>query len=153
MIRQFTRSEPLQAFKLAAILIVLFVATAGIFGYIPSLGLKSLFLIVVLGLLLGLVVIGETLIIAVGAIGSRESIRDQIESRPTYIVIRTLEVACVILPAGGFVYLISTIPEGPMAGPGAIGLLFIITGLGTMPMAGSLIRVLSEVYYFRQDGR
>ena len=115
--------------------------------------MKSLFLIVVLGFVLGLIVIGETLIIAVRAIESGESIANQIESQPIYVVIRTVEVASVILPAGGFVYLISTISEGPMAGPGAIGLLFIITGLGTMPMAGSLIRALSEVYYFRQDGR
>ena len=78
---------------------------------------------------------------------SGKRVRDQIASRLMYIVIRTLEVVCVIIPAGGFVYRIGAIPEGPMAGPGAIGLLFIMTGMAILPMVGSLSRPVTEAYY------
>lgn len=153
MIRPFARSQPLQAIKLTSILVVLIVASAGTYGVISSLGLSSLFLIVVLGFLLGLIIIGETLLSTIRAVESGESIRDQVTSRPMSVVFRTLEFASVVIPAMGLVYLINSIPEGPMAGPGAIGLLFIITGLGMMPMGGSLMRSLFEVYNFRQNGR
>jgi hypothetical protein len=149
MLRQFARSQPLQAIKLTAILIVLPVA-AGICGIIPWGGVSSLFLVVVLGFLVGLLIIAETLVVGVRVLKSTASIRDRIDAESAYVALRTLEVASVIIPAGGFVYLISRIPEGPMAGPGAIGLLFIITGLSLMHIAGGLIRTMSEVYYFQQ---
>ena len=150
MIRQFARAQPLQAIKLAAILIVLPVAAAGIYGIIPSGGLSSLFLVVVLGLFLGILSIAEAFFVGVRVLDSTASIRDRIGSEPTYVALRTAEVASVIIPAGGFVYLLRRIPEGPMAGPGAIGLLFVLTGLSLLPIAGGLIRTIAEVYYFQQ---
>ena len=150
MLHQFARSQPLQASKLAAMLIVSPIAAAGVYGIMPSGGLSSLFLVVVLGFLVSLLIIAETLVVGVQVLESSVSIRDRIDAEPVYVALRTLEVATVIIPAGGFVYLISRIPEGPMAGPGAIGLLFILTGLSLVPIAGSLIRTMAEVYYFRQ---
>lgn len=150
MLHQFARSQPLQTIKLAAILIALPVAAADIYGIIPWGGVSSLFLVVVLGFLVGLLIIAETLVVGVRVLKSTAPIRDRIDAKPAYVALRTLEVASVIIPAGGFVSLISRIPEGPMAGPGAIGLLFILTGLSLLPIAGSLIRTIFELYYFQQ---
>lgn len=81
-----------------------------------------------------------------------ESMGEQIGARPVSVGLRTVEVAGVLIAAGGFGYLLSIIPDGPMGGPGAIGLMFIVTGLGLIPQEECLIRTGAESSYFDPGG-
>lgn len=148
---QFVRTSPLQAGKLAAIVATLLFAAGGIFGVIPDEGLTGLFAIVTLGIVLVLVVAAETLLAGYRSVGTDSSLTEQFADGRPYTVARAIEVISVVLSAGGFVALVATLPDEPPAGPGAIGLLFILAGLGLVILGGSFLRTLTEYYYRRND--
>lgn len=148
---QFIRAKPVQACKLVAIVVTLLFAAGGVFGVIPNQGLNSLFLSILVGLGLALVITVETLLAGYRSIDTDDSPTDQVANRPMYRVVRAIEVVSVLVSAGGFIVLIGMLPEGQMAGPGAIGLLFIITGLALLVLVGSLIRTVTEYYNYRQN--
>lgn len=121
----------------------------GLYGLLPVSGLTALFLVVFLSIGLAVVVTAETLLAGYRAIASGRSLSEQATDGQWYPVVRAVEVASVVLWAGGFAYLLSLIPDGPMAGPGAIGLLFMLSGISSVLLGGSLFRALSEYYYYR----
>ena len=150
MALQFVTARPLQAGKLAATVVTILFGVAGISGILPNQGLTSLFLVVLLSIGLAIVVTGETLLVGYRVIATGRSLTDQFDEGELYPITRAIEVASGIVWAGGFVYLVSIIPEGPMAGPGAIGLLFMMAGISLVILGGSLLRTLSEYYYYRR---
>lgn len=151
MIRDFLRAEPLQAGKLAAIVLTLLFAVGATYGYIPGQGFIGLFLVVLLSFALAFVIAVETVLTGYRSIRTTDSLLVQVADRPAYAVVRAIEVASVVVWAGGFMYLISTIPEGPMAGPGAIGLLFMMVGVALVNLGGSLLRTLAELFFHHRS--
>jgi ABC-type polysaccharide/polyol phosphate export permease len=147
---QFIRDKPVQACKLITIILTGLFVTGGVFGLIPNQGLNSLFSVVYVSIGLVLVITAETLLSGFRSVGTDSSLADQFNNRPTYIVVRVIEILGAILSVGGLIFVIAMLPEGPMAGPGAIGLLFIVAGLGALLLAGSLIRTVTEFYYYRR---
>lgn len=148
---QFVTARPLQAGKLAAIVATLLYAVAGVYGILPNQGLTSLFLPVLLSIGLAIVVTGETLLVGYRVLATEMSRSDPFHQGRLYPMARALEVASVIVWVAGFISLISIIPEGPMAGPGAIGLLFLMTGISLVMVGGSFIRTLCEYYFYRRS--
>lgn len=145
------RGKPVQASKLGVIVATLLFAMAGVYGVLPGQALTGLILVVFLSFVLAVVITGETILAGYRLIGTSRSLTEVLGDRPMYTIVRAIEVACTILWAAGFAYLISTIPEGPMSGPGAIGLLFMMAGIGLLILGGGLIRSLSEYYFYREN--
>jgi hypothetical protein len=145
----FHRSEPVQAAKLASIVVTLVLATAGFVGLLPGQSVGSLFLVPLLALVLVAVVTAETLLWSYRALRSDDTPSDRLRNRPAYALVRAGEAGVAALAAGSFVFVLWSLPDGPMAGPGAIGLLFVVVGLGLLVVAGCLVRTLTEYYYVR----
>jgi hypothetical protein len=59
-----------------------------------------------------------------------------------HVVAPAIEIAVALVSVGGLAYIAVTLPDGPIAGPGAVGLLFIIADPGLLTLAGSLIHAL-----------
>ncbi|MEF8840267.1 MAG: hypothetical protein V5A62_01390 [Haloarculaceae archaeon] len=148
---QFVRAKPVQACKLGVIVAVLLFAAGGVFGVIPGRGLTDLFLVVGLGVVLVLVVAAETLLAGYRFTRTDTALPDRLTDRPIYTVARAIEAVSVVLVAGGFVLFVTELPDEPPAGPGAIGVLFVVAGLGVVVLGGSLVRTLAEYYYHRRD--
>lgn len=148
---QFFRVKPVQTVKLVAIIVTLLFAAGGVFGVIPGQGFNGLFGILFLSIGLTLVITAETLLAGYRSIGAGLSLTDQFAERQLYTAVRALEVVSAIVAVGGLVVLIARLPDEPPAGPGAIGLLFIVTGLGLVILGGSLVRTLTEYYYYRRN--
>lgn len=149
---QFVRAKPLQACKLAAIVVVLLFTGGVLSGFVPGRGPTSLFLVPVLALAVAVAVAAETLLAGYRSARTGGSPTDRFAARPLYAVVRAGEVLLVVLSVGAFVFVVSSLPDGPMAGPGAIGLWFLVVGLGLLVLAGSLVRTLTEYYYQRRSG-
>lgn len=149
MAARFPRAKPLQAGKLAAIVLTLPIAGAVIFGVVPYPGVLGLFLLPLLGLGLVAVVVAEALSAGYRWVHGGRPATGWLGDRPVYWVVRALEVVAAVLPVAAVVFVVATIPDGPMAGPGAIGLWMIVVGLAVLVVVGSLVRTLAELYYHR----
>lgn len=149
MSRPFVRAEPLQAGKLAAIVAVLVFAVGGYFRLIPGQQLAAFLLVTVSGLGLALVVTAETLLAGYRAIRTAESRSRRFDVRPAYTAVRAGEAVVALLAAGVFIVTIDALPDEPMAGPGAFGLLLFGVGLGLSILVASLVRTVVEYYSHR----
>lgn len=149
MTRQFLRAKPLQACKLVAIAVVVPVGVAVFVGLLPTADVGMLFLLPLLALALVFVVTAETLVAGVRLVSAGGSLTDRFGERPVYAVVRAAEVLAVLLSVGVFASVLSLIPSGPMAGPGAIGLWMLMVALGVVVVAASLVRAVTEFYYYR----
>lgn len=148
----FVRTKPLQALKLVAIVTTSVFAAAGVAGYVPSRGFIGLFLIVALALGLALVIVLETIRSSYLALVSSESLSELMLGRPLYSAARVIELLSAVFSIGGIWILIASIPDGPMAGPGAIGLLFLLTRRSLVVLGGSFVRTLVEIHEYRRPG-
>lgn len=145
----FIRNRPLQALKLGSVLGILAFGLAGFTGLLGGRGLDVLLYLTFFPMVLSLVVAGEALLA-----GSRLSRTDdsiaRLAHRPRYTPVRAIEVIVTVAAPGTFYLLIVEI-GGEVAGPGAIGLLFIGIALGLLAFAAVLLRTLVEYYYHRRD--
>lgn len=153
MFRQYFEARPLQAGKLLAILAILVFSIGAIIGLVPGVEITSLFLVPVLSIALAILIIAETVLAGYRSLRTDRSVTDWVADKPVYATIRAVEVLAVGLSGGAFVYVIDSIPNGPMSGPGAIGLFFIVLGIAAVILGASLLRSLSEFYYYRQTTR
>lgn len=151
MVRQFLRTQPLQACKLAAIIVVVSISVAVFGELVSNPNVMSLFLVPLLGLGLVLVIGVETLLASYRFIRSGESLTDRLLARPVYTLVRGVELVLALLGVGLFIAVIVALPPGPMAGPGAIGLWMITVGLGVLVVGGSLVRTFAEYYRYRSS--
>lgn len=149
MSARFARVSPLQAGKLASIVVVLPIGAAVFFGLVPYPGVLGLFLLPLLGVGLTVVVVVEALITGYRSLRAGRPITGWLSDCPVYGVVRAGEFVAAVLPVAALAYLLGTLPDGPMAGPGAIGLWMIMVGLALVVVVGSLVRTLSEYYYHR----
>lgn len=146
----FVAARPLQACKLVALLGGLGFAAIGFFQVVADLQLAALLFVPVLGFGVCLVVAVETLVAGYRLSRADEPATARATARPVYTVVRVGEAAVAVLAVAGFVALIASIPEGPMAGPGAIGLALVLFGIGVVVIAVSLVRTLAEYVYHRR---
>lgn len=145
----FIRDHPLQALKLGAVLGILAFALAGVVGLLPGGGFDGLLYLAFVPMGLSLVVAGETLL-AGYRLARTDNPAARFTARRRYTTIRVLEVIVTIGAPAAFYTLIVQI-GGEVAGPGAIGLLFIGIALGLLAFAAVLLRTLAEYYYHRHD--
>jgi sterol desaturase/sphingolipid hydroxylase (fatty acid hydroxylase superfamily) len=141
---------PLQAGKLAAIVLVLLFSAGVFFELVPAGSITALLVVPVLALGLALVVAAETAVAGYRTLRDGERLTDRLAARPTYSVVRAGEVVAALLPVVAFALVVAALPAGPMAGPGAIGLMFVVVGLALVVFGGSLVRTLAEYYYHRR---
>lgn len=149
MALEFARRRPLQAAKLAAIFVIVPVALGVIYGIVPHQGTTSLFLIPLLSIALALVVFAETLFVGYRYLRVDGLQFDRSATGWVYLFVRLGEFVVVLASGVAFALIIRVIPEGPMAGPGAIGLWMLLVGLSLVVVIGSLVRTLTEYYYVR----
>lgn len=147
---QFARAKPLQACKLAAIVVVVPVGAAVFFGVVPYRGLLGLFIVPLLALGLVVTVTAETLLAGYRQVRTDRSLIDRLAEGPLYSTVRTVEALAAVLAVGAFAFVLGTLPDGPMAGPGAIWIWFVVVGLGLLVLAGSLVRTLVEYVVHRR---
>lgn len=148
---QFARAKPLQVGKLAAIVVALLFSAGAFFGLVPAESVTALFVVPLLALVLAVVVVAETAFAAYRTVRTGGTVVDRLASRPVYSVVRAVEVVAALLSVGAVALVLAALPPGPMAGPGAIGLMFIVVGLALLVLAGCLVRTLAEFYYHRRD--
>lgn len=145
----FVRSNPLQALKLGAVLGVLGFGVAGVAGLLPGRGLGSLLVLAFFPMGLAVLVAAEALH-AGYRLARLDERGDRLRERPWYTAVRAIEVVVTILAPAAFYVLIVQI-GGEVAGPGAIGLLFVGIALGLVAFGGVLLRTLVEYYYHRRS--
>lgn len=151
MVRQFVAARPLQASKLGAVSAVLAFGVLGFFRIVPGQQLTALLLVPLASIVLALVVAAETLIAGYRTVSDGRSATERVRARPGYTVVRTVEAAAAILTVAGIAGLITAIPDEPMSGPGAIGLLFVMVALGLLALAATLVRTAVEYYDYRRE--
>lgn len=149
MALQFARDKPLQALKLGSVIALVLFAIAGFVGFLPGQGLNGLLLLAFFPMLLAAVVAGEALL-AGYRLASADYPTARLTASPGYTVIRAIEVVVTVVAPGTFYVLIVEIGS-EVAGPGAIGLLFIGIVLGSLAFGAVLLRTLAEYYYHRRD--
>ena len=149
MLRQFLARKPLQASKLAAVLAVLLFGTLGFFRVVPDRQLTALLAVPFVGFALALVVLGEALVAGSRLVSTDAPATARIDDRPVYTTVRVIEVVAALLTIGGIAGTIASVPESPLPGPGAIGLLFITAGFGLLVLGATLVRTSVEYYVVR----
>jgi hypothetical protein len=151
MPRQFLAEKPLQASKFCFVVAVLAVGLVGVSGVVPGRGLDTLLLVPVASFALALVVAGETLVAAYRVARADDPPTAQLAARPGYTVVRAFEAVAAALVVGGIAGTLATLPDEPIPGPGAIGLLFAFVALGLLVLVASLVRTTTEYVYYRRE--
>ena len=149
--RQFLVEKPLQAIKSLLVVLVLVFGLLGFSRVVPGRQLDALLLVPVAGFALALVVTGETLVAAYRVARAEDPPTARLAARPAYTVVRAVEAGAAVLAVGGIVGIITTLPDEPPPGPGAIGLLFVFGALGLLVLVASLVRTAVEYVYYRRS--
>lgn len=147
----FYSTHPLQAAKLAAVVGTLAFGVLGVYRVIPGQQLAALLAIPGVSLCLAAVVAAETLVAGIRAVRTETTASDRLTASPAYTAVRAVEAVAALFTVGGTVAVVGRVPDGPMSGPGAMGLLFVVVGLGLAVLGGTLLRTLVEYYYHRRD--
>lgn len=143
----FIRDKPLQALKFAAVIGALTFGVASLIGVLPGDGLTGLLYLAFVPMLLAVVVGAEALFSGHRLVGTDDPVA-RFRARRVYTAIRGIELIVTVGAPATFYVLIGQI-GGEVAGPGAIGLLFIGIALGLFAYASVLLRTLVEYYYHR----
>jgi hypothetical protein len=147
---QFARARPLQAGKLAVVLVALLFSAGVYLGVVPLQSVTGLFVVPVLALVLAVAVAVEALSAGYRRVRDGGPLTERLADRPAYALVHGGEVAVAVLAVGAFAAVLAALPDGPMAGPGAVGLFFLMVGLGLLILGASLVRTLTEYYYYRR---
>ncbi|MBX0322339.1 hypothetical protein EGH21_04755 [Halomicroarcula sp. F13] len=150
---QFHRAKPLQAAKLTAVVLTLLYSAGVYLRVIPSERITTLFLVPLLALLLALVVTGEALCAGYRAARTDGPVTETLTANPGYAVVRFVELGTAVVAVAAVAVVVASIPAGPMAGPGAVGVFLLVVGLGLLVLLGGLLRSLTELYRHRQSAR
>ncbi|QIO21158.1 hypothetical protein [Haloarcula sp. JP-L23] len=153
MLRQFHRAKPLQAAKLTAIVLTLLYSTGVYLRIVPSERITTLLLVPLMALALALTVIGESLYAGYRAARTDGPVVEALTERPGYAFVRAVELGTAVVAVAAVVVLIASIPAGPMAGPGAVGVFLLVVGLGLLVLLGGLLRTLTELSVTRGSDR
>jgi hypothetical protein len=149
--RRFLAEKPLQVSKFCFVVGVLAVGLVGFFGLVPGRGLDALLLVPFASFALAVVVAGEALLAAYRVVRADDPPTARLAARPGYTVVRAVEAVVAVLAVGGVVGTLAALPDEPMPGPGAIGLLFAFAALGLLVLVASLVRTAAEYVYYRRE--
>lgn len=144
----FIRDEPLQALKLTAVIGALAFGLASLMGVLPGQGLNGLLYLAFFPIILAVVVGAEALLTGY-RLARADDPAVRLTTRRGYTAIRAIELIVTVGAPVIFYVLIVQI-GGEVAGPGAIGLLFVGIGLGLLAYASVVLRTLAEYYYHRK---
>jgi hypothetical protein len=144
----FIYEKPLQALKLTAVIGALAFGVSSLIGVLPGQGLNGLLYLAFFPIILAVSVGAEALLT-----GYRVAVAEDPTLRLTikraYAAIRGIELI-VTVGAPTIFYMLIVQFGDEVPGPGAIGLLFIGTGLALLAYASVVLRTLTEYYYFRK---
>lgn len=145
---KFLSEKPLQAIKLTAVIGALTFGLASLIGLLPGQVLNGLLYLTFFPIILGVIVGAEALLT-----GYQLAVADDpatwATTRRWYKAIRAIELVGAVGAPTTFYVLIVQI-GGEVPGPGAIGLLFIGTGLAFVAYTSVLLRTLTEYYTLRK---
>ena len=144
----FFQAKPLQALKFTVVTGALAFAFASFIGIIPGQGLNGLLYLAFFPIILA-VVVGAEALLAGYRLARTDDAAARLTARRGYTAIRAIELVVTVAAPGIFYILIVQI-GGEVAGPGAIGLLFIGLALGLLAYGAVLLRTLVEDYYHRR---
>lgn len=144
----FFHEKPLQALKLTAAISALAFGVTAIIGIFPGRVLNPLLYVAFSPVILAVIVGAEGLLTGYRVAAATHP---RWQHRPTrgYTAIRIIELILTVGTPAIFYVLIVQIGD-KVPGPGAIGLLFIGTGLALLAHASVVLRTLTEYYYFRK---
>ena len=149
---QFARSTPLQACKLlasaAALLVLLLVGS----GAVPVRSITVLLYVPVVALAVAVGVIAETALAGYRAVRAERPLRERVADRPLYAVVRAVESTLAFLAVGAVGSLPAVLPDGPMSGPGALGLFYGLLAVASVLLVGVLVRTGVEYGQYRPTG-
>ncbi|MFC6873490.1 hypothetical protein [Halobellus marinus] len=144
----FIRGKPLQALKLTVVIGALVFGLSSYAGVLPGGGLNGLLYFAFFPVILAVVVVSEALYTGYRLIRTDDPVA-RLTARRAYTVIRAIElIVAVVAPTIFYVLIVQLGSE--VAGPGAIGLLFIGVGLGLIVYGSLLLRTVTEYYYYRK---
>lgn len=153
------RRKPLQAAKLAAVLLTLAFGVTGFFRLVdfgavtgsPVLGggqFLALVFVPLLALGLVLVVVAETLVAGYRLLGADESVAARLRRRPGYLLLRGVEAAVAV---GGAALALAALPvlfADATPAPAGVGALLFLLAVGVGILCASLLRSLAELFVY-----
>jgi hypothetical protein len=145
MSSRFIQAKPLQALKLIAVIGALAFAFISFVGVLPGQELTGLLVLAFFPLMLAVVVAAEALLAGYRLAQADDPVARLI-ARRGYTTIRTIELVVTVVAPGLF-YVLIVRKGGEVAGPGAIGLLFIGIALGLLAYGSVVLRTFAEYYY------
>jgi len=144
----FIRDKPLQALKLTVVIGALVFGLSSYAGILPGDGLNGLLYFAFFPVILAVVVASEALRTGYRLVRTDDPAA-RLTARPVYTVIRAIElIVAVVAPTIFYILIVQLGSE--VAGPGAIGLLFIGAALGLLVYGSLLLRAVTEYYYHRK---
>lgn len=150
VVRAFLLARPLQASKLLVgfgTIILSVLSFLGAFG--SSGGLTAFITMPFIGVLLGAVVVLESLVtMAKWLLEHRDSFEGSWPA-PAYLGVRLLETGAGLASAGLVIWLLGRFSGEPMPPPAAIGLAMYMTGAALIVLIGVVIRGVVEFTRFR----
>lgn len=153
VVREFLLARPLQALKLlvgAGTILLGVLSFLGAFG--SSAGLTAFITMPFIGVLLGAVVVLESLVtVARWLLEHRDSFEGSWPA-PAYLGVRLLETGAGLASAGLVIWLLGRFSGEPMPPPAAIGLAMYMTGASLIVLIAVLIRGVVEFTRFRTQG-
>lgn len=144
----FIQAKSLQALKLAAVIGLLAFACVGFVGVLPGQELTGLLVLAFFPLMLAVVVTAEALLAGFRLVQAADPVA-RLTARRGYTAIRAIELVVTVVAPGIF-YVLIVQKGGEVAGPGAIGLLFIGIALGLLAYGSVVLRTFTEYYYHRK---
>ncbi|MFC6873360.1 hypothetical protein [Halobellus marinus] len=150
MVPPFLTTKPLQACKFLGVAASAFVLIGIVFEIVPIGSITVLFFVPVVAFVLAVVITAETVLAGYRVVQKGTSLAERSSRDPVYSVVRVGEFLFALLAVGAFGVLLVLLPDGPMSGPGALGLFYILVGLSLLILFGSLVRSITEYVRFRR---
>ncbi|WP_311172068.1 hypothetical protein [Halobellus ordinarius] len=150
MVPPFLTTKPLQACKLLGVVTTAAVLFGIVFEIVPTESITVLFFVPVVAFVFAVVITAETVLAGYHVVQNGTSFAERFSRDPLYGVVRIGEFLFALLAVGAVGVILVLLPDGPMAGPGALGLFYILVGLSLLILFGSLVRSITEYVRLRR---
>lgn len=153
--------SPLQGTKFVVILLSLVFGAAGFFRLVdaaqvlegPLFGdtqFLALILLPLIGIVLAVVVFVETLVTGYRVVRSNDSLGEQIEGRPGYVLLRGIEAAVAVVGVAIIVTAIPPLVAESTPAPAGVGIMLLLMAIGVAILIASLVRSGAELFVYRE---
>lgn len=151
----------LQGAKFVVILLSLVFGTAGFFRIVdaapvfdgPLLGdpqFLALILLPLIAIVLAVVVFIETLVIGYRVVRSDDSLGEQIEGQPGYVLLRGVEAGVAVVGVTIVVTAVPALVAESTPAPAGVGIMLLLMVVGVAILAASLVRSGAELFVYRE---